>query len=119
MSKERLEEIKYKLYTLHNCTDTDEAIKDFIFYHLKIEWIIEQAERVQELERANKQLERQAPGIELDLLNMELTDAFKQNKRYREALEEIMKIEENHEWNLYGLAYGIAERTLLDRKSVV
>jgi|SRR5690625_68043 len=86
MSKERLEEIKYKLYTLHNCTDTDEAIKDFIFYHLKIEWIIEQAERVQELERANKQLERQAPGIELELLNMELTDALKQNKRYREAI---------------------------------
>src|SRR5690625_4536634 len=89
MSKERLEEIKYKLYTLHNCTDTDEAIKDFIFYHLKIELIIEQAERVQELERANKQLEKQAPGIELGLLNVELTDALKQNKRYRKALEEI------------------------------
>ena len=39
---------------------------------------------------------------------------IEQNKRYREALEEIMKIQENHEWNLYGLAYGIAERTLFE-----
>src|SRR5690625_3798556 len=97
MSKERLEEIKYKLYTLHNCTDTDEAIKDFIFYHLKIEWIIDQIERVQELERANKQLERQAPGIELELLNMELTDALKQNKCYREALEFYAE-QDNYAW---------------------
>ena len=35
-----------------------------------------------------------------------------ENKRYREALEEIMKIDENHKWNLYGLAYSIAEKTL-------
>ena|SRR5690625_985828 len=53
------------------------------------EYLKEQAERVQELERANKQLEKQAPGIELGLLNVELTDALKQNKRYRKALEEI------------------------------
>lgn len=25
-----------------------------------------------------------------------------------------MKIQENHEWNLYGIAYGIAERTLFE-----
>src|SRR5690625_2591452 len=110
MSKERLEEIKYKLYTLHNCTDTDEAIKDFIFYHLKVEWLIEQAERVQELERANKQLERQAPGVELELLNMELTDVLKQNKRYREALK-FYANEENYLFDEkeYKVGLGVPE----------
>jgi len=78
MSKERLEEIKYELYTLHNCTDTDEAIKDFIFNHLKIEWIIEQAERVRELE------EECAGWKEASRFNDEKLE--QQNKRYREAI---------------------------------
>ena len=53
--------------------------------------------------------------ISVNLKQMEwLIEQAKQNERYREALEEIMKIQENHEWNLYGLAYGIAERTLFE-----
>src|SRR5690625_2489245 len=49
--------------------------------------------RVQELEDVNSQLERQAPGVELDLLNMELIDALKQNKRYREVINKFFELE--------------------------
>lgn len=82
MSKERLEEIKYELYTLHNCTETDEAIRDFIFNHLKIEWLIEQVERVEVLE---KREEVRKLGAEANSKYYRKIE--QQNKRYREALE--------------------------------
>src|SRR5699024_7674596 len=46
-----------------------------------VDFLIEQAERVEELERQN------TPGVELNLLNAEVSDLEQQNKRYREALE--------------------------------
>src|SRR5690625_4169943 len=78
--------------------DMDEETRnDTIRYRSLLAYAIDQIERVQELERANKQLERQAPGIELELLNMELTDALKQNKCYREALEFYAE-QDNYAW---------------------
>ena len=65
MSKEWLEEIRKLLVNLYNAVDVDEEMKHYIFNDLKIEWLIEQAERVNELEQ--------------------------QNKRYREVLEEIAR----------------------------
>lgn len=51
MSKKRLEEIKKRLALLHSAVDVDDEYKNYIFKDLKVEWLIEQAERVQELER--------------------------------------------------------------------
>ena len=85
MSKERLEEIAYNVGI---SLDGDKALMSSDDYDFLYNYALEQAERVEKLE--------------------------KENKRYREALEEIMKIQENHEWNLYGIAYGIAEKTLFE-----
>ena len=86
MSKERLEEIKQYLIHFYNAVDVEEDIKVYIFNTLKIEWLIEQAERVQELEETvedyktvNKELHQRGRKIR------------KQNKRLREALEEIAR----------------------------
>lgn len=76
MSKERLEEIKQRLVLLHNAADVDDETKSYIFEYLKVEWLIE---RVQELEDIVYQDERQAV----------LEGLYEQNKRYREALERI------------------------------
>lgn len=92
MSKERLEE------------HTHIAVKKDEYKKLK-----EQAERVQELEELLG-----ANMTEVRILKNAIKRTKMQNKRYREALEEIMKIQENHEWNLYGIAYGIAEKTLFE-----
>lgn len=50
MSKERLEEIKKHRNEADNSTDEYEFEK-INFYNLHVDWLIEQAERVQELER--------------------------------------------------------------------
>jgi len=82
MSKEWLEEIRKLLVNLYNSVDVDEEMKHYIFNDLKIEWLIEQAERVQELEsELNKQIEI---GYKFEV---EVYDLAKENKRYREALE--------------------------------
>lgn len=107
MSEERFRELWAKVEHIGKIEHlSDDALLALggIFGELKSK-INKQAERVEELEK-------QAPGIELELINGELADALEQNKRYRKALEEIMKIDENHKWNLYGLAYSIAEKTL-------
>lgn len=96
MIKERLKEIQEKYDMWSN---------DFNLDPQEIEWLIKQAERVRELEVWYHSYHKEA----------KLNNILKiQNKRYREALEEIMKIQENHEWNLYGIAYGIAEKTLFE-----
>src|SRR5690625_3046749 len=101
MSKERLEGIKeYFGFWMKNDINRDWSLSSETIDNLK--YLIEQAERVQELED------------KLARIRFVNNDYDKQNKRYREALEEIMKIQENHEWNLYGIAYGIAERTLFE-----
>lgn len=75
MSKERLEEIKErfaKYQTDYNLNGED------------VEWLIQQAERVQELEsELNKQIEI---GYKFE---GEVYDLAKENKRYREALLDV------------------------------
>ena len=53
MSKERLEEIKKHRDEADNSTDEYEFEK-INFYNLHVDWLIEQALRVQELEQQNK-----------------------------------------------------------------
>jgi len=107
MSKKQLEEIKHYYREMNSFDPGTQS---------DINWLIEQAERVQELEEKYYNLKESAYETQMDFLDAnKYRNIYKeQNKRYREALEEIMKIQENHEWNLYGLAYGIAERTLFE-----
>src|SRR5690625_2354332 len=77
MGKERLEEIKNHQYDADRSSDEYEYEK-INFYNLHATWLIEQAERVQELER------------KLDRVRF-VNDIFlekekHQNKRYREAI---------------------------------
>lgn len=96
MSKNKIKEIEQKY---------DMWADDYNLNPQDVEWLIKQDERVRELEVWYHSYHKEA----------KLNNILKiQNKRYREALEEIMKIQENHEWNLYGIAYGIAEKTLFE-----
>ena len=73
MSKKRLEEIKTWLNRGFDLTEED------------IEWLIEQAGRVQELE---EDLTKYRNGLEFQLL---INNSIKkQNKRYREAIERAL-----------------------------
>src|SRR5690625_1526058 len=107
MSKKQLEEIKHYYREMNSFDPGTQA---------DINWLIEQAERVQAMEEKYYNLKESAYETQMDFIDAnKYRNIYKeQNKRYREALEEIMKIQENHEWNLYGLAYGIAERTLFE-----
>lgn len=82
MSKKRLEEIKKRLALLHSAVDVDDEYKNYIFKDLKVEWLIEQAERVQELEKEKDEWKYTAQSYYMT--NQELRE---QNKRYREALK--------------------------------
>src|SRR5690625_3067563 len=83
MSKERLEDIKHEYGFL-----------GVIHRSEHIEWLIEQAERVQELEG-----ELYGNDIQMGYkrmygeCNRDYAKLLQQNKRYREALEEIKKEE--------------------------
>src|SRR5699024_1048837 len=73
MSKERLEEIRKDM-----AFSNDDAVIKNSHY----EWLIEQAERVQELNNLlNKEVEK---GYKME---GKIYDFIEQNKRYREALE--------------------------------
>jgi len=77
MSKERLEEIK---------REYKKDVYDCKLGRFEIDWLIEQAERVQELEKARKTLsDNHFQQIEQHKYLLE------QNKRYREAIENIEK----------------------------
>lgn len=89
--KERLEEIKEK-YMEHEY--------DFNLIKNDINWLIEQAERVQEVEEERDEWKDTAQSYYMT--NQELRE---QNKRYKRALEEIS----NADWNSEGLD---AEREL-------
>lgn len=118
--------------TLDDFKEIDEELLDEIFNAIE-PFFIEQAERVNELETtvdfyqsALRDAVRRVQELEEEVDRLKVwygayhretktTSRLRdENKRLREALEEIMKIQENHEWNLYGLAYGIAERILFD-----
>lgn len=121
MMSERLEDIKQTInhpnYTEHN---GQEEIY-FMVSDNDFNWLIQQAERVQELEttvdfyqNALRDADRRVQELEKDIKEWEIvnesweeinTQIVEQNKRYREALEEIS----NADWNSEGLD---AEREL-------
>ena len=70
---ERLEDIKEKYMPVEY---------DFNLNNHDIDWLIDQAERVQELEKTNKKNYWIAADFKFENLKLE-----EQNKRYREALE--------------------------------
>jgi len=85
-NKERLEEIKSRVWKEHCIYAVgDDSSREGYRYILSDEdfhWLMEQAERVQELEsELNKQIEI---GYKFEV---EVYDLAKENKRYREALE--------------------------------
>ena len=52
MSEKRLEEIKKRLVLLHSAVDVDDEYKNYIFKDLKVEWLIEQAEKTEKYREA-------------------------------------------------------------------
>lgn len=72
--KERLEEIKEQLKYLHG-----DSLKD------DIGWLIQQVERVQELEETNKKNYWIASDFKFENLKLE-----QQNKRYRESIKKAI-----------------------------
>src|SRR5690625_971358 len=75
MSKERLEEIRKRLVLLHSAVDVDDETKNYIFKDLKVEWLVEQ---VQEFEG----------WLNASTYNQRMLR--KENRRYREAIEEAL-----------------------------
>ena len=73
MSRNRLEEIRQWKDEIDL---TGSEISEHNFFTVHIEWLIEQAKRVQELETVIEQDKRQSV----------LEGMYEQNKRYREAL---------------------------------
>ena len=82
--KERLEEIKKHRNEADNSTD-DYEFEKINFYNLHVDWLIEQAERVQELEEHIDYLYDNNVHLKGDYRLQE------QNKRYREAIEKGIK----------------------------
>src|SRR5699024_3699455 len=98
MSEERLERIKRESKGVVWNTETDEDLlteldtPDF-------NWLIEQAERVDELERKNYDLREDLAGRHstVEELNEKIDKLWIQNKCYREAIQEAMEL--NHDEN--------------------
>ena|SRR5690625_1714396 len=88
MSKERLEEIKKKYFMYENYTGK------VIMYHHVLEWLIQQAERVQELEEHAMKAIDNTEAVRAKLINAE-----EQNKRYREVLKNIYELAEYDEYD--------------------
>src|SRR5690625_493573 len=108
MSKERLEEIKQyysRMESLDEYTQSD------------IKWLIEQAERAQELEKFKRDVEQMYRYIHLNSKkSVREKEALQgQNKRYREALELIklktLDIKGNKDTRPFQI-YGIASEAL-------
>lgn len=82
MNKERLEEIKFKF---NNTID----VMLYVPYE-DVKFLIEQAERVPELE---EEMERYRSGRNVAVVTkMKMDELEQQNKRYREELEKIARI---------------------------
>ena len=88
MSKERLEEIAYNVGV---SLDGEKAIMSSDDYDFLYNYALQQAERVQELETFKEEMENRYKiwhiGAKKSLAEKE--ELKQQNKRYREALEEI------------------------------
>jgi hypothetical protein len=72
------------------------SLLEILYEHLDIEWLIEQAELVQELEKENKELNGSLEiyASSLILKSKLLDDSEYENKKLRETLED-MRVEEN------------------------
>lgn len=101
MSKERLEEAKLMAEMLRVETRLPH---DFPFD--LVDWLVEQSERVQELEEELQELKKKLLTLtkENNQVNDELIDVFRENKRYREALEEIRGL-----YPLSNVGYQVSE----------
>ena len=97
MSKERLEIIKKLRETILEENDfRTRCVLAYVFVNLGyMDWLIEQAERVHELETFKEEMGNRYEiwhiGAKKSLAEKE--ELKQQNKRYREALEEIKKEE--------------------------
>ena len=97
MSKERLEEIKQQLEESNSYDDNPNG-----YWYRNINWLIEQAERVQELDELVL-----AYQTELSIKDNANKRNKKKNKRYREAREIIEQVyKENYVRNAYGYEDG-------------
>ena len=86
--KERLEEIKKHRNEADNSTD-DYEFEKINFYNLHVDWLIEQAERVQELEGTVKHAMKAIDNTEA--VRVKLINAEQQNKRYQKAIKECLE----------------------------
>ena len=111
---ERLEEIKMK------SNNTTEPML-YVPYS-DFNWLIEQAERVRELEedllelvKQNKELRKSIAFYSSESYNAHLERLLdrseQQNKRYREALKKIIKEGENGEYSHYTAQRALEEKT--------
>lgn len=100
MSREQLEEIR----EIDQEVGNGFAIEDLDLNTMTVvnrehfNWLIEQAERVQELERINKQLKNNLSvykGYYKNTLKSN-KDIVEENKKYREGIDEIMKCVNEH-----------------------
>ena len=97
--KERLEVIKevYDIQAMQTFSD-----RETVPFNLNdIRWLVEQSERVQELEEELQELKKKLLTLtkENNQVNDELIDEFRQNKRYREALEFYAE-QDNYGWEI-------------------
>ena len=111
MSKERLEEIKEDVFKCNHGSTRGYSYEQL--YHIALslvrihgEWLIEQAERTQELEEFNRIL-----SSDKSMFIEELVREQQQNKRYREVIEYVMTAKSTH--------YSSLENALEDIKYVI
>src|SRR5690625_1761166 len=107
MSKERLEEIRDQLEESNSYDDNSNG-----YWYNAIKWLIEQAERVHELEESIK------GHIKVkQVLADKLHDSRRRNKRYREALEFYAE-EKNYEFDAFSYGVQLTDAGEVARKAL-
>src|SRR5690625_4556243 len=97
MSKERLEEIKeYFGYWMENDFNREWSLSNETINNLK--FLIKQAEEVEKLQSYLEVYENTLRHMDNKCFKVE-----RQNKRYREAIDYVMKTEAGHYSNMYEL----------------
>lgn len=86
-----MEEIKQYLIHFYNAVDVEDDIKVYIFNTLKIEWLIEQAKRVWELEKENRRYRKVINNIN------EKAMLYGVDEQVFETIKEAIRILEGHE----------------------
>jgi len=83
MSKERLEEIRDQLEESNSYDDNSNG-----YWYNAIKWLIEQAERVQELEKDSNRYRKSIEQVDGDRHKVR-----SENKRYRKFFQDIMELQ--------------------------